>query len=92
MKAKKYKIRVSEGVLAHVHGMDYEIDEIYVPEVELYINKEAAFVADGERANLGSEHEEIDVNGALAKLLSVALKEKESAEKRLREELGLEKD
>lgn len=90
MKAKKYKIEVSEGVIAHVHGMTYEIEEVYIPELELYINKETAFIGDDSRVQ--KEYEEIEVNGGLAKLLQVSLKEKESSEKRLREELGLQKD
>jgi queuine/archaeosine tRNA-ribosyltransferase len=50
MKAVKYKIRISNGVIAHVHGMLYKIDEVAIPTLNLIVNKEGIhYVEDIER-------------------------------------------
>ena len=38
MKLIKYKIAISEGVIAHIHGMTYDIEEYRIPEKNLTFN------------------------------------------------------
>jgi len=47
MKAIKYEIEVCEGIIDHIHGGGYTIEEFHIPELNLYINKKAVFVTNG---------------------------------------------
>jgi hypothetical protein len=50
MKAKKYVLKVCEGAMDWVHGGGYDINEVYVPELNLFINEKMAFISEGKDA------------------------------------------
>ena len=59
MQAISYKIVVHEGVMDFVHGGGSTIDEVYIPDLCLYINGQTAFVLlDGTRQNDGTNSSE----------------------------------
>jgi len=100
MKAKKYNIRVCEGVMDYIHGGKHEVAEVYIPELGLYMNSRAAFLADDQRANPppGTEGstpqniEEIEVDGDTATKLADALKLVDEFLPKLRKDLSIETD
>lgn len=64
MKAIIYDIFISEGIIDSVHGGGHTIREIYVPELNLYINSRSAFVDEekrDDRSKSGSNHKEFEV-------------------------------
>jgi hypothetical protein len=93
----RYKIMVCDGSLALAHGAYRDIDEIYIPDLCLYINGEAAFLGDEKRAKVGPiessrEEHEIDDEGLqfLLKKLARSLKVRDDSIKIIREKLNLE--
>jgi hypothetical protein len=89
MKAKKYKIRICDGVLEMSHGWSREIEEVCVPECNLFINGEGCFVHEDFAARLQEPNEEVEVDGEVCRTLVNALRTKEEAEKKLRKALNL---
>lgn len=45
MKAKRYILRVCNGFMDYVHGGGYYVEEICIPELNLFINEQMAFVS-----------------------------------------------
>ena len=93
MKANRYKIQVCEGLMDHLHGGGYNIDEIFVPELGLYINCKAAFLDSPERmfGVLGPKVEiELDVAwSGHATALAGALRIKDDLLPVIQKQLGL---
>jgi hypothetical protein len=58
-KALLYKMKVTEGVLGHVHGFYREIDELWVPDLNICINREACFESDKPRCDKIEDAREI---------------------------------
>ena len=58
MKAVKYKVKITTDL---AHGWTNIIDEIFIPESEVVINKEGyAFQSDEQRGHIDEEEIEID--------------------------------
>jgi len=49
-KALLYKIRVTDGALDLVHGVSREIDELWISDVNICVNRETCFESDKPRA------------------------------------------
>lgn len=47
--AKRYRIKVCEEMLDYIYGGWHYIDEIYVPDFGLFVNREAEFVEDDKK-------------------------------------------
>jgi len=64
MKAVKYKVKVIRSVLEWSHGMEWSIEEIFIPEKEIIFNLAAGdlqvFKSESERSNEGKEEIEVD--------------------------------
>lgn len=50
MKAKRYIIKVCESAIDFVHGGGFDIEEVYIQEIDLFINEQMAFVLTGKDA------------------------------------------
>jgi hypothetical protein len=81
MKIKRYELEIT---IDFVHGWKSTIDEVYVPDVDLFINKECCFIGGGENKvrmekAAGTVEEEIPDNLALLVVrLANALKDQKS--------------
>ena len=51
MKAYLYKVRISNDVLSEVHNMTREIDEVWIPYLNLCVNRETCFASDKTRSD-----------------------------------------
>ena len=59
MKIKRYQIKITVDI---VHGWTDTIDEVYVPEVDLFINRETCFIGgDVNKGRVPSEAKEEDI-------------------------------
>ena len=93
VKAIKYSVKVSEGVLAYIHGMTHTIDEIFIPDKKICFNivkkQLNVFKVDKARGTPGIEAEEIllerDFVRDLEKLISLREKCFKKAKKMLKE-------
>lgn len=86
MLAKRYTIRVVEGLMDEIHGGGQDITEVFVPGLNLFINSQASFVAEpGDR--VPPEFDEIEVDGEVAAKLVIALVARHEAEEELRKTL-----
>jgi len=76
VKAVKYKVKVIRSVLEWSHGIDWTIDEIFIPKKKIIFNIADGdlhvFKSESERSN--EEKEEIEVDDDLVKLLENYLK------------------
>jgi len=88
MKAKKYKIQMHAVHMSKDTFTHYAIFEIYVPELKLYVNRETSFIGEDDN-RVQDPYQNIEVDSGVAGLLASAIKTKESAERRLKESLGL---
>jgi len=91
MIGKRYRITINDDPTL-VHGwMSREIEEVFVPELDLYINAEAVFVDDGGNRVPGKWVEvEVDTSGCMA--LRDALLASEQLKKRVQKDLFGEGD
>jgi len=87
MKGKRYVTRVSESFMDAIHGSSYLIQEIFVPDAGLYINKNYSFLGDSQRADEITKFDEVEVNFDDVTELVNAIKSKEKTEEKLRKEL-----
>ena len=62
VKAIKYKTKIYEGILDHVHGSYQIIEEVYIPSIRVCFNDRGfAFLSESPRENIqGKEKIEID--------------------------------
>lgn len=84
MRALKYKVKVVKSVLEWSHGIEWSIEEIFIPEKGIIFNLADGdlhvFKAERERSN--ERKEEIEVDNDLVKLLETYLKIKEKCQNR----------
>lgn len=87
MKAIKYSLKVCEGMMDFIHEGGYMIIEIYIPDLELFINEQNVFSSENseeaaERMKTGVNKIEIEVNDSIResaeKWLSVKTELKEA--------------
>jgi len=84
VRAIKYKVKVVRSVLEWSHGMEWSIEEIFIPEKGIIFNMAGGdlhvFKGESERSNEAKE--EIEVDDDLVKLLETYLKTKEECQGR----------
>ena len=76
MKVKKYKINVSDSNFTAVHNQFRMIDEVYIPEYNLYFNCENFIFTDDDH-RVPEEYKEIEIDDNMIQLLFSYLKIKE---------------
>lgn len=81
IKAKKYKIRVSDGDLAISHGWTNEIEEIYIPSKKLIINEKCIFKENGRRIKVGKDIKYIELEEVVVDAAIEEIKLREEADK-----------
>jgi len=70
VKAIKYKTKIYEGILDHVHGSYQIIEEVYIPSVGVCFNdKGFAFASEGPRKDTQYQ-ENIDIDIEISKKLA----------------------
>ena len=69
MKAKRYKIKICVDI---THGWHSTIDEIYIPDFAIVINKESVFKEKhpGERMSKSKNIQDIEINDDIVKMAS----------------------
>lgn len=78
-----YRIEVSDGLMGLIHGVSYEMNELYVPELEICANLGGTigqifvFRDDGGRAKKGKDVKTVDLPDSLAQRLSKHVNERE---------------
>lgn len=85
MKALKYGIEISDGIIAHMHGCTRIIEEYYFPEVNLTVNGEAVWVgAREERDRTASQEVEVAISLGQLECLKEAIKKQEELQQKVR--------
>jgi len=70
VKAHRYKVEISDGVLDWTHGFTYSIEEIFIPDLDLFVNIKTAWI--------GTQRDYINRRGAGEVLQSFDLTEQQT--------------
>ena len=86
MKGLRYKITISRDPLGVHEVMQEEIEEVFVPDLKLFINKEEVFIGDPER-RVPPETEEVSVDASGCAALQSVLIALDQLKDRVRKDL-----
>ena len=89
MKVLKYKLLISEGLIASIHGMNYYIDEYRIPEINLTFNfhedKLTIFTYDRSKDGRELTTLELDISSSLIDRISNIFDDEKRIELRRKE-------
>ena len=81
MQGEKYKLKVYKSFLNWTHGMGYCIEEIYIPELGIVMNREAIFKTTSERYKKAEKLGNVEIDEKDVEAIQKYLSMKENVEK-----------